>query len=152
MKYIKLFEEHSNIYDFCEDYLAYLLDDKTFKISIQENKTHIIGDGVSGQSIQIKSNRRCNTIKLEKYLYKPDGFGGGRRKNINFTWDEIKDDFIPFLIMLDSEYGVVRISFSVDPHRVKGVYKNKNFKTINMKDIEGDIDISMNEIYVTVKN
>ncbi len=152
MKYIKLFEEHSNIYDFCKDYLAYLLDDKTFKISIQENKTHIIGDSVSGQSIQIRSNRRCNTIKLEKYLYKPDGFGGGRRKHINFTWDEIKDDFIPFLIMLDRKYGVVRISFSVDPHRVKGVNKDINFKTINMKDIEGDIDISMNEIYVTVKN
>lgn len=157
MKYIKTFEKHShpNLQDFCKDYLAYLLDDKLFKLSIKDNETHLIYDVEGGQSIKFRGNRRRDTIILEKYSIKRriDVYDReyNDRKDINFTWDEIKDDIIPFLIMLDKEYGIIGISFLSKPNRIKGVWYNHNFKSIKMEDIEKDIDISMSEMYITVK-
>ncbi len=160
MKYIKTFEKHShiNLHEFCKDYLAYLLDDKLFKLSIKDNEAHLISDVSGGQSIKFRTNRRNDTIILEKYSIKHRTDIYDRefndRKNINFTWDEIKDDLIPFLIMLDKEYRIVRISLMKPSKKGvwrEGIWYDQDFKSIRMEDIEKDINILMNRMYITVK-
>lgn len=78
-----------DIKDFCEQYLAYLLDD--------------------GYALAFRESGRVTRIDLVKPQDNPQhgrwspGFGGA----VDWMdWDHIKDRFIPFLQMLDKQYDV----------------------------------------------
>ena len=102
MRYLKRFNEvgfkdqsiteaisQEDIKDFCEQYLAYLLDD--------------------GYALDFRESGRITQIDFVKPQDNPQhgrwspGFGGA----VDWMdWDHIKDRFIPFLQMLDREYDV----------------------------------------------
>jgi hypothetical protein len=81
MKYIKLFEDlfEDELQDFCDTYLAYLKD-KGFDIYI--NST----GWVNGEITISHPNENGFIID-------------------DFSWDEVKDHFIPFIQMLYKEYN-----------------------------------------------
>jgi len=88
MKYLKkIFEndlykqvDSDELKDFCETYLAYLLDDTSFKIEV------------------------IDTEKWNSYII---WLGKTLNPRIQpFKWDEIKDSYIPFVTMLSREYDL----------------------------------------------
>jgi hypothetical protein len=83
MKYIKLFEDlfEDNLQDFCDTYLAYLKDEG-FNIYINSSGWT---DG-QGEITILRRNE--------------DGFTLDE-----FSWNEVKDQIIPFLQMLYKEYN-----------------------------------------------
>jgi hypothetical protein len=92
MRYLKRFNEaisQEDLKDFCEMYLAYLLDD--------------------GYALDFRESGRITQIDLVMPKYNtPNGSwapGGGGPVGW-MDWDQIKDSFIPFLKMLDREYDV----------------------------------------------
>lgn len=93
MKYLRKFNEVVSqdflldLRDFCESHLAYLLDEG-FVIKIDEPDEY-------NQSI---------TIFLEKKGNKEVVQNSGVYVSIPFTWDEVKDYFIPLIISLSKEY------------------------------------------------
>ena len=99
MRYLKRFNEaisQEDIKDFCEQYLAYLLDD--------------------GYDLAFRESGRITQVDFVKPKENPlhgrwsPGFGGPVDWmdiiNEPMDWDHIKDSFIPFLKMLDKEYDV----------------------------------------------
>jgi len=88
MKYLKkIFEtdlynqvDEAELRDFCETYLAYLLDDTSFKIEVVES-----------------NGWDSYTIWLGKIL---------NPRIQPFNWNEIKDYYIPFVTMLSREYDL----------------------------------------------
>jgi hypothetical protein len=167
MKYIKYFEAKTSkqpLRDFCEMYLAYLLDDDTYKLLIQEGKSHILNDGAywhNGmnsskirQSIDVRNSPRFDTIVFirEKIVkvntrnynydtgdYEPHSYN--ENKPTTFNWNEIKDHFIPFFTILDRRYRVVNMTFT----------DGKNIKGLRKEDIEKDIPFPIKQIYITVR-
>lgn len=96
MKYIKLFEDvfEDNLQDFCEQYLAYLLDDG-FKVRI------IVRDWMI----------------TEIAIFKHDFRYGGNP----FDWNLVKDYIIPFLEILSRKYNTNKeIVFSTKSKIHKG--------------------------------
>jgi hypothetical protein len=94
MKYLKRFNEdlvnREELKDFCEMYLAYLVDDD-IKISIVQNNILYKHKGINREPI-------CINIH---------GFMGYENNQASFkTWGEIKDHFIPFIQMLDNNYNI----------------------------------------------
>jgi hypothetical protein len=88
MRYLKrIFEndlysqvDEAELKDFCETYLAYLLDDTSFKIEV------------------------VDTEKWDSYII---WLGKTLNPRIQpFRWDEIKDYYIPFVTMLSREYDL----------------------------------------------
>ena len=88
MKYLKkIFEndlysqvDSDELQDFCETYLAYLLDDTSFKIEV------------------------IDTEKWNSYII---WLGKILNPRIQpFKWDDIKDYYIPFVTMLSREYDL----------------------------------------------
>ena len=88
MKYLKRIFENDlynqvddvELRDFCETYLAYLLDDTSFKIEV------------------------IDTEKWDSYII---WLGKTLNPRIQpFRWDEIKDYYIPFVTMLSREYDL----------------------------------------------
>ena len=92
MRYLKRFNEaisQEDIKDFCEQYLAYLLDD--------------------GYVLDFRESGRVTQIDLVKPKYNTQygnwvpGAGG----TVDWMdWEHIKDRFIPFLQILDKQYDV----------------------------------------------
>jgi hypothetical protein len=89
MRYLKTFESidlEKDLRDFCETYLAYLLDGD-FELSV-------IWQGHN--PFLVPYNRyNINLVKLNDY-----GATG-------FTWNEVKDYYIPFLHMLNKDYEIM---------------------------------------------
>jgi hypothetical protein len=162
MKYIKYFEAKTSkqpLRDFCEMYLAYLLDDETYKLKIDYEKSHILSDGgywhnELKQSIKVRNSPRFDTIifsreKIVKvnsrnYNYETgdyEPYSYNENKPITFNWNEIKDQFIPFFTILDRRYRVVNITFT----------DGKNIKGVRKEDIEKDIPFPIKQIYITVR-
>lgn len=110
MKYLKLFEDNraevekmcinvkfkNKLNEFCDTYLAYLID--------------------RGFTIQIKYNRDRNKVSgsIPRFLIVISRFRNDRFR-YKFTWDDIKDEFIPFFDMLSREYNILDTTFSVYP-------------------------------------
>lgn len=166
MKYIKYFEAKTSkqsLKDFCEMYLAYLLDDDTYKLKIDYGMSHIIGevrtttnkwrntgylktwDDAGNQFIDVKSSPRFDTIVLSREKVRKR-VNYDEKIPITFNWNEIKDQFIPFFIMLDRRYRVVNITFT----------DGKNIKEVRKEDIEKDIPFmsagnQIKQIYITVR-
>lgn len=91
MKHLRKFNESidkEELQDFCETYLAYLLDDG-FDVGIE----HMYSNK------EYKHDYHFVTIK------KP-----GKVSN-NFKWEEIKDQFIPFISVLSKQYKLGAITF-----------------------------------------
>jgi hypothetical protein len=90
MKHLKNFNESNlskvNLNHFCQINLAYLIDDG-FKIKIKKNNF---------------SNENRLDIDIKKYI---------NGKKVIFTYNEIKDDFIPFLYNLNNNYNICCINF-----------------------------------------
>jgi hypothetical protein len=171
MKYIKYFEAKTSkqsLKDFCEMYLAYLLDDETYKLKVDSGMSHTLNDGAywhngmnaskTRQSINVRKSPRFDTIILSrenvKKLFLTDQVTGmpvhfdryDRIRSLPFIWNEIKDQFIPFFIMLDRRYRVVNITFT----------DGKNIKGVRKEDIEKDIPFmsagnQIKQIYITVR-
>jgi len=172
MKYIKYFEAKTSkqsLKDFCEMYLAYLLDDETYKLKIDYEKSHTLNDGAywhNGmnaskirQSINVRKSPRFDTIILSREIIKKvnnrnynydtgeyETYSYNENKPTTFKWNEIKDQFIPFFIMLDRRYRVVNITFT----------DGKNIKGVRKEDIEKDIPFmsagnQIKQIYITVR-
>ncbi len=84
MKYLKKFNEsesiinYSDIKKFCEDNLAYLID-SGFSVDVSFHS--------NGEFLIVK------LLKIENDMY------------LHFYWDDIKDDFIPFLQVLSDKYN-----------------------------------------------
>ncbi len=95
MKYIKRFNERKE--ELGNTYLAYLLD-KDFNCVYKE-----LDFGNEGFSI----------TKGEGVVY----LNGILVQDNIFSWDAIKDDLIPFLLMLNSEYGIEWISVNRLDHK-----------------------------------
>lgn len=86
MRYLKRFNEsvdlESQLRDFSESYLAYLLDDG-YTVNITQASDHLGGGGLPPNAFLIKLS------------------------NIDFTWSDVKESYIPFLHMLNREYNIV---------------------------------------------
>jgi len=90
MRYLKTFESidlEKDLRDFCETYLAYLLDGD-FELSVIWQ-----GHGYMGPE---KDCYNINLCKLDDYS-----------SATGFTWNEVKDSYIPFLHMLQKDYEIM---------------------------------------------
>ena len=90
MRYLKTFESvdlEKDLRDFCETYLAYLLDGD-FELSVIWQ-----GHGNMGRA---KDHYIINLCRLN---YEEQAIG--------FNWLEVKDSYIPFLHMLDKHYKIM---------------------------------------------
>lgn len=103
MKYIKLFEEKweqpdraEELLDFTNDYLAYLTDDG-FKFQVNS------GDFTSNVYEVIRIRKGDNPFYING--------GDPNLDKEHFTWDQIKDYMLPYLIMLDRRYTIAVVTF-----------------------------------------
>jgi hypothetical protein len=90
MKHLKKFNESMNkegLQDFCDTYLAYLLDDG---YSIEASEI-----GFGEYVLVLRNGKRLDNVPVDS-------------PEFLFTWDEIKDQFIPFLHMLSKQYTIIR--------------------------------------------
>lgn len=90
MKYLKLFRESKNtnineLVDFCETYLAYLIDEG-FKVRVY-----------------IKTDDYC-ILRITKIKSYADNINKAYDTHSKFSWNSIKDYFIPFFKILDKNY------------------------------------------------
>lgn len=103
MKYLKYFEsgsddvEINSIRKFCNDYLAELIDGG-FNVNVYYFTP------VSG-----KSQFEIILTKYKKVKHIMSVNGHILNKYAQFTWDIVKDDFIPFFAILDQEYDIQEI-------------------------------------------
>ena len=153
MRYLKRFnesiEEKSDLYEFCEDYLAYLLDDSSFELDVFNT---VDLDIITSMAICLT---RYGKIK-GKYL---------KTGQIEFTWKEIKDYYIPFLHILNREYKIVSTSGSEFDENDKYIYLPPVvhfFDSVNNVDLEISLekvlsgvslsieDLPISEVYVEV--
>jgi hypothetical protein len=89
MRYLKRFNEsidlESQLRDFSETYLAYLLDD--------------------GYKIQVSPTNLKTQFMIK--LYKITEINEEEYESNEFTWLDVKDSYIPFLHMLNREYDII---------------------------------------------
>lgn len=89
MRYLKRFNEsvdlESQLRDFSESYLAYLLDD--------------------GYKIQVSKTNLKTQFMIK--LYKITDINEEEYESSEFTWLDVKDSYIPFLHMLNRDYDVI---------------------------------------------
>lgn len=89
MKHLRRFDESVNkeeLQDFCDTYLAYLLDEG-YSIEASE-----IG---FGEYLLVLRNENPTNVPIDS-------------PELLFTWEEVKDQFIPFLHMLSKQYTITR--------------------------------------------
>jgi hypothetical protein len=121
MNYLKLFNEgvsdltYLEILDFCEENLAYLMDD--------------------GFTISLQSDRFNNEIDWEVRL----------RNSENLKWDYIENHLVPFFVHLDKEFELCNISSTHSELElfVREYGINHGYKWLSIKDLlnrEGDYD------------
>lgn len=103
MKYIKLFEgkweqpdRTEELLDFTNDYLAYLTDDG-FKFQVNS------GDFTSDVYEVIRIRKGDTPFYING--------GDPNLDKEQFTWDQIKDYMLPYLIMLDRRYTIAVVTF-----------------------------------------
>jgi hypothetical protein len=89
MKHLRRFNESMNmeeLQDFCDTYLAYLLDEG-YSIEVSD-----IGLGES--IIILKKGKRLDNVLVDS-------------PELLFAWEEVNDQFIPFLHMLSKQYTII---------------------------------------------
>ena len=93
MKHLRKFNESLNkeeLQDFCDTYLAYLLDED-FSIEYLGKKSN--KDLDDSEIISLKKGYRTDSMAIAD-------------PSLMFSWDEIKDHFIPFIHMLSKQYTI----------------------------------------------
>ena len=91
MKHLRRFNESLNkeeLQDFCDTYLAYLLDDG-YSIVASE-----IGFGE--YVLVLRNGKRLDNVPIEY-----------DHSELLFPWEEVNDQFIPFLHMLSKQYTII---------------------------------------------
>ena len=139
MKHLRRFNEglKDELQDFCEMYLAYLIDDGFWIDIYDENVTYYFPEVVDQDLIY-------RVIVLEKE--EPEDSEGWEFSNgRGFSWDEIKDQYIPFLKMLSKSYQLTKITYYKKWVDVKVCYRqqvwNNLIKTYTFSDfISGKFD------------
>lgn len=137
MKYLKLFNESNDTFEtelqeFCDNNLAYLID-MGFKVIVNRYYDDILKE-------------RSYEIKLYKTR---DG------SYIYYKWEEINDDFIPFLTILNNKYDIIRIKMDhliIDKASSIGAYKS--FITVNLNTMLNDKikeDKKIDFIFIKIK-
>jgi hypothetical protein len=142
MKHLRRFNEGytqqdlDELKDFCEMYLAYLID-KGFIIDIcEEDMTYYSNVGLVSISDQ---NLIYQVIIFEKE--KPEDLHSDEwdfSVDKGFSWNEIKDQYIPFLQMLSKSYKMNKITYYKEWVDVKVIYRKQLWdevvKTYNLSD------------------
>lgn len=124
MKYLKSFNENKinfidNLKSFCDNHLAFLID--------------------NGFIVRTHSKKNDYCIEIIK------GWSDGRFISVtDFTWDEIKDDFIPFFEMLSNKYIIDDCNFRGDMETL-----NTREISISLNDI---LDDKVDDILIDEKN
>ncbi len=126
MRYLKRFNEsliEENIREFCEERLV-AITDKGYYVHVYE-----YGDGVTEISI---------------------GRGSYGDNSDNFKWSDVKDDFIPFIEILDGEY-IITNGEGVLPEFIKfaGDIKHNYSTRYNVQDILDD-NVAENLVFTTI--
>jgi len=127
MKYIKIFENYNEIKEielFINNNLAYVLDD--YEVDVKDKVEEYGHDG------RIKKHYIKISIKKSK-----------------FKWDQIKDDFIPFLELLNNSYKIKHIVFNKKSFIGIGwTYSYSNVEDILNDDVS--IENNLREIIVVI--
>lgn len=99
MKHLRKFNENidNEIQEFCENYLAYLLD-KDFNIEYVGKKAKTMPSvnsniGSDDEILSLKKGNRTEDMAIAD-------------PSLMFSWEEIKDHFIPFIHMLSKQYTI----------------------------------------------
>jgi len=88
MKHLRKFNESLNkeeLQDFCDTYLAYLLDEG-YSIEVSGSDEYVL---------VLRNENRPTNVPMDS-------------PELLFTWEEVKDQFIPFLHMLSKQYTITR--------------------------------------------
>ena len=118
MRYLRKFNEnveettYEDLKDFCETHLAYLLDDDRFELDVEDAADHVWGENVGEFYIEFLCFTRTPDLPIHEF----------------FRWEEIKDQFITFLIHLKNKYG----------NKVRSLHiktKENGYKTIVIEDL-----------------
>lgn len=143
MRYLKFFESfnESEIIDFCETYLAYLLDDTTFKVRVLDNRYCSQGTQYGGGGVSESSNSYVLSLYREKDKVRNNAADDGPQP-MTFYWNDIKDQFIPFLTMLDKSYEILNITFA------SHVF---SYRDIKLDDIEDGVKFAIRNIIISIK-
>jgi len=103
MKHLKRFNESLDelgLKDFCEETLAYLLDEG-FIVDIKLDWRDLSGNTIPLEVRDQKSYYIASVYTITLY-----NSTNGTSRN-TFTWDDIKDYYIPFLQLLSRRYSLV---------------------------------------------
>ena len=121
MKYLKKYNESRQeilLQNFCQDYLSYLYDEG-YEVGIND----------LGYEYELTFRKH--------YSFEP-----------GFTWNQIKDQFIPFLITLDNEYDLKRHTGYFSPIVILFVkFYHSSQQTYSLDDIENYDTIDSDRIY-----
>ena len=112
MKHLKKFNESLNkeeLQDFCDTYLAYLLDEGYSIVNRGDSSNSWIGKYGPGYGDDLITLKKGNDSDRRVQIDSPEFL---------FTWDEIKDQFIPFLHMLSKKYTITNIKFWIVNKRI----------------------------------
>jgi hypothetical protein len=147
MRYLKLFESfnENEIIDFCETYLAYLLDDTTFKVRVLDNRYCSQGTQFGGGGVSESSNSYVLSLYRERETYRSDTpltVFDTPYQPMTFYWNDIKDQFIPFLSMLDKSYEILNITFA------SHVF---SYKDVKLDEIEDGVKFAIRSIIISIK-
>ena len=145
MRTIKLYEDFNTdfkkeLQDFCEMYLAYLIDEG-FEVKIKEEKSDVLVLDIE---------------RVSAFNNYTEGPHGTRFIDNSFRWSEISDHFITFYHMLSREYNLVK-----SKHSPFGTINLREEMTLggrvgwtwkNYVDVEGlDPDKKIDKIQIAVK-
>lgn len=158
--------------DFCEMYLAYLLDDETYKLKIDYEKSHIISevrattnkwrntgyvktwDDAGNQFIDVRNSPRFDTIILSREIIKKVN-----TRNYNYDTGEYEPYSYNENKPTTFNWGEIKDHFipffTILDRRYRVVNitftDGKNIKGVRKEDIEKDIPFAIKEIYITVR-
>jgi protein involved in ribonucleotide reduction len=151
MKYLKKFNEsisEEDIKDFCENGLAYLVDND-LRIYVQKLRMAAI----HSRKMTNQNENGCKTDYLLINMIFDDS---------SKDWSEIKDHIIPFLIRLKKDYTVItyklreggkiveqQIKFYIDPNDYSNEYYSSNFSFTLDQVINSDDDFILNSFRIT---
>lgn len=114
MKHLKKFNENVNwsaqrdeLRDFCENYLAYLLDEG-FELKIYRASYTSIGYSPKQDSFQVSLQKEDHSI---------------------FSWQDIIDQFLPFLKFLKDNYNLEK----VDPSSTVPYHRKADIKFVDYR-------------------
>ena len=147
MRIIKLYEDFNTpqdfikeLKDFCEMYLAYLIDEG-FEVNVINNMHD--------------TNLLLDIERVSVFNNYTEGPHGTRFIDNSFKWSEVSDHFIPFFQMLSKEYYLVKNRYTfgtINLREEMTVGRRTGWTWKNYDNIEGlDPDKKIDKIQITIK-